>query len=257
MKKVSDEKQLIEKYGSGRELDEYTKYVCKGLGLAEDKLISKYIKRGKILDIGCGAGREAIALAKKRFEVVGIDIVPAMVLRAKENAKIYGVGENTKFEIYDARNLDFSDGSYDAAIMLGNMIEHTRGRKNRVKLLKEAKRVLKPKGILILSTHTRAWKPRFILYWTIASGLRAAKRELTGNYQGMEFGDRFTRRVSRARSRGKVFIHIYTYDEALEDIAGAGLELIEAKCAYEIEKGTENAKRRKRARQVLFVTRKI
>jgi len=247
---------LVEKYGSSKELEEYTKVVAKSLAPIENRLISKYIKRGNILDIGCGAGREAIALAKKGFEVVGIDIVPKMVLRAKETSKLHGVRDKIRFEVADVKYMDYDNESFNAVVMLENMIEHIRGRNNRIKLLRRIKRVLKPNGTLIFSTHTRSFKLKFRLYWTIVNGLRAAKREFTGNYRGLELGDRYVKKVSRVRSKGKVFIHIYTFEEALEDIKNAGLSLLESKCAYEIEKGVENIKRRKRASQVFYVVRK-
>jgi SAM-dependent methyltransferase len=252
----SDEQMLIDKYGCKEELDEYTKYVSKGLGVAEDKLISNHIKRGRILDLGCGAGREAIALAKKGFDVIGIDIVPAMVLRAKENSKVHGVKDKTRFEVSDAATLDFEDGSFDAAVFVGNAIEHTRGRSNRISVLKEIGRVLKPQGILILTTHTRGYKLKYRLYWTFVNGFRAARKELTGRYGGMELGDRYTSSVSGASTKGKVFIHIYTYEEALEDIERAGFTLAEAGSPNEIEKGIEDLKMRRKASHVLYVARK-
>jgi SAM-dependent methyltransferase len=252
----TDEQMLIEKCGSKGELDEYSKYVSKGLGVAEDKLISKYIKRGRILDLACGAGREGIALAKKGFEVVGIDVVPAMVLRAKENSKVHGVRGRTRFDVSDAATLDFEDGSFDAAVFLGNGIEHTRGRLKRISVLREIARVLKPKGILVLTTHTRGYRFRYRLYWTFVNGFRAARKELTGRYGDMKPGDRFTRHISNARTKGKVFIHIYNYGEALEEIERGGFILVEARCASEIEAGMEDKKMRKMASQVLYVARK-
>lgn len=257
MTRKSDEQMLIDKYGSREQLDEYTKYASKGLGDAEDLLLSKHLKKGRLLNLGCGAGREAIALAKKGFEVVGVDIVPAMVLRAKENSKVHGVKDRTRFAVADARSLDFEDGSFDAAIFLGNAIEHTRGRSNRISVLKEICRILKPQGIFIIATHTRAWKFRYRLYWAFVNGFRIARRELTGRPGRMELGDRYTSHVSNARTKGKVFIHIYTYEEALEDLERAGFSLIEARCAHELEKGIEDLKMRRKASQVLCAARKL
>jgi ubiquinone/menaquinone biosynthesis C-methylase UbiE len=256
MKYKSDDKLLIRKYGSKKEIEEYTSNVADGLSLLEKKVILKHAKRGSVLVVGCGAGRESIALAKKGFRIVGIDIVPKMVLSAKESSKVHGVSEKTKFEVADARNLIYDDESYDTVIMVGNMIEHVRGRKNRVMLLRELKRVLKPKGVLIFSTHTRIYKLRYRLYWTFVNGFRAAGRELRGKYKGLELGDRYTKSVSRARSKGKVFIHIYTYEEALQDVRSALLRFVAARCAYEVEKGIKKLEKRKRASQVLYVTKK-
>jgi ubiquinone/menaquinone biosynthesis C-methylase UbiE len=256
MTRKTDEQMLIDKYGSKGELDAYTEYVTQGLSVSENKLISKYIKRGRILDLACGAGREAIALAKKGFEVVGIDIVPAMVLRAKENSKLHGVRDKTRFDVSDASALDFDDCSFDAAVYLGNAIEHTRGRTKRISMLREIGRVLKPQGILILTTHTRGYRFRYRLYWTFVNGFRVARKELTGRYGDMKPGDRYARHISNAKTKGKVFIHIYTYGEALEEIERGGFSLLEARCESEIENGKEDRKMRWMANQVLYVARK-
>ncbi len=149
------------------------------------------------------------------------------------------------------------EGSFDAALMVSNAIEHTRGRENRVRTLAEIRRTLKPNGLLILSTHTRASRLRYRLYWTVINGLRAAKKELTGKYGGLELGDRYIRKVSGARSGGKVFIHIYTFEEALKDIKNAGLSLVSSQCPYEIENRVTNIETRRRAIEVFYVAKRM
>lgn len=48
---------------------------------------SKKIKPGKAVDLGCGAGNYAIYLASRGFDVTGIDISPAAIKLAQENAE--------------------------------------------------------------------------------------------------------------------------------------------------------------------------
>jgi ubiquinone/menaquinone biosynthesis C-methylase UbiE len=69
----------------------------------------------KILDIGCGTGRHAIELAKRGYQVVGIDLSASQLARAREKAKEAGV--TVDFEQHDARDLPF-EGGFDLAIML-------------------------------------------------------------------------------------------------------------------------------------------
>jgi SAM-dependent methyltransferase len=72
-------------------------------------------KNLKILDVGCGTGRHSIELAKRGYNVVGIDLSESMLNRAKEKA----LAENltVTFQQYDARNLPF-ENEFDLAIIL-------------------------------------------------------------------------------------------------------------------------------------------
>jgi SAM-dependent methyltransferase len=68
----------------------------------------------RILDVGCGPGRHAHALAVRGFEVVGVDISERFVALAREAAP---VGALVTFERADARALRF-DTEFDAVISL-------------------------------------------------------------------------------------------------------------------------------------------
>ncbi|HVM08419.1 MAG TPA: class I SAM-dependent methyltransferase [Acidimicrobiales bacterium] len=66
----------------------------------------------RILDVGCGPGRHAHALARRGFEVHGVDISETFVDLARADAP-----RGATFEVADARQLTF-DGEFDAAISL-------------------------------------------------------------------------------------------------------------------------------------------
>lgn len=69
----------------------------------------------KVLDIGCGAGRHSVGLAKRGFEVTGIDLSQGMLNEARELAKREGV----KVELAQADAvMKRFDGEFDAAICL-------------------------------------------------------------------------------------------------------------------------------------------
>ena len=251
-----DRRALMAKYGDRREIAEYDREVPRGLRPAEEAFISRHLSKGLVLDVGCASGREAIALARKRFDVVALDLTPAMVLAAKENSKLHGLRDRIRFEVGDVRDMDFPDGTFDSALILGNMIEHVRGREERVRALAETGRVLKPGGILIFSTHTRASRLRYRLYWALVNGWRVFMSELAGKPPALELGDRYIGKISRARTPGKVFIHIYTLEEALEDVRRAGLELLESRCDAELAGGFEDVRLRRRAAHVLYAARR-
>jgi 2-polyprenyl-3-methyl-5-hydroxy-6-metoxy-1,4-benzoquinol methylase len=60
-------------------------------------------RRGRLLELGCGAGNLSIALAEKGFEVFGVDFSKTAIDWAKENAK--KSGKNIGFEVADVCNL--------------------------------------------------------------------------------------------------------------------------------------------------------
>lgn len=68
---------------------------------------------GRVLDIGCGAGRVAIYLQKAGHDVVGIDISPLAVETARER----GLRE---VHLMSAADLDFPEKSFNAVILFGN-----------------------------------------------------------------------------------------------------------------------------------------
>jgi ubiquinone/menaquinone biosynthesis C-methylase UbiE len=70
-----------------------------------------------ILVVGCGTGYSACYIAEKyRCRVVGIDISDAMIDRAHERTEEMGLTDRVQFELGDAHDLRFDDGSFDAVI---------------------------------------------------------------------------------------------------------------------------------------------
>ena len=66
----------------------------------------------RVLDVGCGPGRHAYALAKRGIEVHGVDISERFIELARQDAPA-----GATFEVGDARHLAF-DGEFDVAISL-------------------------------------------------------------------------------------------------------------------------------------------
>ena len=67
----------------------------------------------RVLDVGCGPGRHALALAARGFVVHGVDLSPEFVALAQEAA----TGFTATFEVLDVRDLAFT-AEFDAAICL-------------------------------------------------------------------------------------------------------------------------------------------
>ena len=107
-----------------------------------------------ILDIGCGAGIDSIIgalMVGQSGSVMGVDLVPEMLERAKQNARMVGT-ENVTFLEASAEELPSSDNSFDAVISNGvfNLVV------DKVKALGEVYRVLKPGGRFMLADQVLA-----------------------------------------------------------------------------------------------------
>lgn len=105
----------------------------------------------KVLDLGCGVGTFAYQCAKKGAKAWGLDYSEESIKTAKNICGKYGVIENTRFIIHDISNeLPFND-AYFNKIIASDFIEHIT-REQKIAMLNEMKRVLKPEGIIIIFT---------------------------------------------------------------------------------------------------------
>lgn len=107
--------------------------------------------RGKtILDAACGEGYGSSLLSRKAASVTGLDIDPAAIENAQQKYKQPGLS----FLAGSIASLPFEDHSFDMAVSF-ETIEHV-DIPTQEAFLTEIKRVLKPDGILIMSTPNKA-----------------------------------------------------------------------------------------------------
>ena len=67
-----------ESYSSDQAIDKYLKRVKEGLRKWGKAVLDQlFLTEGRVLVVGCGAGREAFALEELGFDVIGVDITPA------------------------------------------------------------------------------------------------------------------------------------------------------------------------------------
>jgi ubiquinone/menaquinone biosynthesis C-methylase UbiE len=106
-----------------------------------------------ILDVGGAAGAYAFPLAKQGYEVHLIDPVELHLEQARSYAKASGV-TLASIAQGDARHLDFPANRADAVLLLGPLY-HLTERPDRLQALLEARRVLRPRGILFAASISR------------------------------------------------------------------------------------------------------
>jgi len=215
-----DTEFIRKSFTTKKTVSEYTKAV-KGIGLwkSEKMMIKKYFNPEKrILDIGCGAGRTTIGLYKLGYHLVeGLDLSEAMIVQARRISK--EMNYKITFRMGDAACLDYDDEIFGAALFSFNGIMQIPGRKNRIKVLKEIKRILNPEGYFLFTTHDRGSSKEYKSFW------KEEKRRWTSHLEDRslhEYGDRIIKTEER-----DIFIHLPNRHEVISSLKEVGFILIE------------------------------
>ncbi len=112
------------------------------------KLLKKFGCR-KVLDVGCGTGNHAIRLSRLGYDVMGVDVSPAMLKVARSKIK----NKRVQFQQGDMKKLGnvVPKNGFDAAIMLGHVAYHLNSAENAGSFLRELHKVLKKKGLFVFN----------------------------------------------------------------------------------------------------------
>lgn len=217
-------------------VSDYTKAVKEiGLWESEKMMIKKYFNpEDRILDIGCGAGRTTIGLYKLGYHLIeGLDLSEAMIVQARRISK--ELNYNIIFRSGDAACLGYDDENFEAVLFSFNGIMQIPGRENRIKVLKEIKRILKPKGYFLFTTHDREGSKEYESFW------KEEKRKWALHIEDKslhEFGDRVIEMEER-----DTFLHFPTREEVISCLKEAGFVLIEEILRSELCEESEEVKK--------------
>jgi SAM-dependent methyltransferase len=120
-----------------------------GLGCGNPVALAA-LKEGEIvLDLGSGGGIDVFLASKKvgtKGRVIGVDMTEKMIDRSKQTAEKYGYN-NVEFRLGEIEDLPVEDNSID--VIVSNCVINLSP--NKRKVFKEAYRVLKPKGRMLVS----------------------------------------------------------------------------------------------------------
>lgn len=111
--------------------------------------------QARILDVPCGYGRHSAVLARRGFQVVGVDLSRAMIAEARRR---WREGPNLRFILKDMRRLKF-DGKFDAVVNMYTSFGYFSPREN-VAVLRRLTRALRPGGLLLIDHRDPAYDAR-------------------------------------------------------------------------------------------------
>jgi SAM-dependent methyltransferase len=171
----------------------------------------------EILEVGCGSGHYTRELAALGAKVTATEYTPSALAQAQRN-----VGEVAEFRLEDAQSLSFADATFDK-VLLSEVIEHV-PRPERA--IAEAARVLRPGGVLAVSTPSR-FSPLNVAY-----GLKRRIRRYAFNEHLHEFTPgTFRRLLERHLEVESVefanFVLAYPVDELYLRLRSPALGLLE------------------------------
>jgi SAM-dependent methyltransferase len=171
------------------------------------------LRSGRILVMGAGTGREAIALARRGFAVAGIDASFEALQTARAVARLQGV--RLRVQQGDYLSLPYAAGSFDGAVLAAIMFSAIPGRAGRKAWLRDLARVLVPGGVAILSFQPALGPPSRLQ--TLCGRLNRLLVRLPGANQAYQPGDDGT---------GIHFLHTFQDEtEIRSELAAAGADI--------------------------------
>jgi ubiquinone/menaquinone biosynthesis C-methylase UbiE len=180
-----------------------------------EALSRRFVEPGRLVDLGCGAGRHSLQFALRGFPVVAVDLSLPMLRELGRKA----AGLDIDLVQANLCRLGcFPDGSFSYALSMFSTLGMIRGVDARRSALVEAHRILKPGGRLALHAHN-AWlnlrdpQGRF---WLMGQGLKwIARRPGVGD-----------RRMTYRGISG-MEVHLFTWRELSREIRRAGFRIDE------------------------------
>lgn len=134
---------------SEKEISSLPEDTLMGLGCGNPTALAELEEGETVLDLGCGGGLDVFLAALRvgeKGKVIGVDMTPEMIEKARENAKKGGY-KNVEFRVGEIENLPVEDNSVD--VIISNCVINLSP--DKLATFKEAFRVLRPNGRVLIS----------------------------------------------------------------------------------------------------------
>lgn len=138
-------------YETKENVDEMRHWEKPKLKKWEQRITEFLPAKAKILDVGCGLGREAFVLSDMGFRVTGIDISKEVIKQVNKLSEQKGY--DIPFYEYSGHVLPFEAESFDAVLIWAQTFGLMYGNEYKHEILLECKRVLKDYGLVSFSGH--------------------------------------------------------------------------------------------------------
>lgn len=113
------------------------------------------LQRGcAVLDLGCGSGRMTVELARRGYDMIGVDAAPEMLAVAREAAERAGVGERCLFLMQDITSFELY-GTVEAVVCCLDTLNHLTDYKSLRAALSLVHNYLVPGGVFLFDVNSR------------------------------------------------------------------------------------------------------
>lgn len=208
-------------YGQRRERDRLSQGRGELERIRTQELLTRHlpVPPATVLDVGGGAGVHGFLLAGQGYAVHLLDPMPEHVEQALEPAAQPGVPALASVRLGDARRLDVADEAVDVVLLLGPLY-HLTERADRLLALREARRVLRPGGLLCVAGISRFAS----LFDSLSSRLYDDPEFMRVVEQDLRDGQH---RNPTGRARFFTTAYFHHPDELAAEVVEAGLALVE------------------------------
>ncbi len=179
----------------------------------------------RVLDLGCGHGRHALELARRGFDVVGVDRTEGFLDLARKEAEAAGVA--IEYRSSDLRAIE-EEGSFDRVICLFDVFGLHHDEENH-DVLRRIARALRPGGRVCLDVRNRDWMVRALLPVTILQKGPdlMIDRHIFDPISGRLVDYRIMVRDGRTKE-ARFSVRLYHFSELRSLLASVGLVVTEA-----------------------------
>ncbi len=173
-----------------------------------------------ILIGGCGAGGEALQLAREGYRVTALDVLPRMLEAARRNGEAAGL--EIEWLCADLRRPDLGVRRFDAVFITPLVYSFIPGRAARIDALRSLGRCLAPDGRVVFSAYLIDGPGRLL-----QAGLSAIARWIRGSPG--EFGDWYTRFMSARGSIRFSYTHLFLRSRVRREARSAGFRIVRSR----------------------------